>query len=144
MLKKQKLRRSTSKKPLSARMKAKIAFESALAVKALEPVVLKLKDLVDYTDYFVITSGSSITQVSAIFENIMRSADIKGIRSFGVEGEKEARWIVIDWGDVIVHIFYHPLREFYELEKLWADAPRVNFERSSKNRSQEPKPDELV
>jgi ribosome-associated protein len=119
-------------KKLSSRKKALLAIEAGRAAKAVEPVALQVGKLVDYTDYFVILSGQSTVQVRAIFEKI--GAMIASTRSpaSGSEGEREGRWAVVDWGDVVIHIFHRDLRGFYELERLWADAARLKIPEEGK------------
>jgi len=114
-------------KTFSSKKKALLAVEAGRAMKAQEPVVLRVGKLVDYTDYFVIMHGESTRQVQAIFESIWQVISQTGIKPLGIEGEREGRWVVIDWDDVVIHIFYKELRDFYELEKLWADAPRLKL-----------------
>lgn len=104
-----------------------MAVEAGRAAKAIDPVALRVGKLVDYTDYFVILSGESTVQVKAIFEKIRAMIHLTRSQPIGTEGEQEGRWVVVDWGDVVVHIFYKGLREFYDLEKLWADAPRLKI-----------------
>ena len=124
-------------KALSSRKKALLAVEAGMAMKAQEPVVLRVGKLVDYTDYFVIMHGDSTRQVQAIFESILAMIAQTGIKPLGVEGEREGRWVVIDWGDVVIHIFYKELRDFYELEKLWGDAPRMKIPQTSSSTSED-------
>jgi ribosome-associated protein len=88
-------------------------------------LVLDLKGLTIIADYFVICSGESTTHVRAITESIEEKADRAGIRPSGVEGLTHSRWVLIDYGDVIVHIFEGETRSFYEIEKLWMDAHSV-------------------
>jgi ribosome-associated protein len=113
-------------KKLTGKNKALLAVSAGQAIKAVEPVVIKVGELVDYTDYFVIMHGESMRQVMAIAENIVSAISETQEPGFGIEGEPEGRWVVIDWGDVVVHVFLRELRQFYELEKLWADASRVS------------------
>ncbi len=108
----------------SSRKKALLAVEAGLANKARDPVVIKVGELIDYTDYFVIMHGESTVQVQALVDGIAAAISSSRAPRFEMEGETEGRWVVIDWGDVIVHVFLKELRGFYELEKLWADAPR--------------------
>jgi ribosome-associated protein len=79
-------------------------------------------------DYFVIASGASTTQVRAIADNIVRRLKEKGQRLWHIEGEREALWTLLDYGDVVAHVFLDRTRRFYDLESLWADAPRTSFE----------------
>lgn len=78
-------------------------------------------------DWFVIASGASSTQVRAIADNILKKLKEKGQRVWHVEGEREALWIVLDYGDVVAHIFQDQTRRFYDLERLWAEAPQRRF-----------------
>jgi ribosome-associated protein len=111
--------------PLDSREKALEIARLALDRKALELVVLDMAGLVMYTDLFVICSGQSTQQVKAIVERIEEGLKAGGIRPQGVEGRTFAHWVLMDYGDVIVHVFEEETREFYELDKLWMDAPRV-------------------
>ena len=87
-------------------------------------VVLDLKDLTWITDYFIITSGSSQIHTKAIAENIIVNIKEKPV---SVEGIDDGRWILIDYGEIIIHIFLNETREYYKLEKLWADAKIVEI-----------------
>lgn len=82
-------------------------------------------DLVHYTDYFVICSGTSTQQVEAIADNIEDELRQIGFKPSGVEGKRNAQWVLMDYGDMVVHVFEQEVRSFYELEKLWLDAPRI-------------------
>lgn len=89
--------------------------------------VLELKGIADFTDYFVICSGESSRQVRTIAEYIEETLkkDPARLRPFGVEGLVACRWVLMDYSDVIVHIFEEETRRFYRLERLWLDAPHV-------------------
>jgi ribosome-associated protein len=113
-------------KKITSRKKALLAVAAGQAIKAGDPVIIKIGDLVDYTEYFVVMHGESTRQVMAIVDNVLTTIKQTGNpRDGGVEGGSDSRWVVIDWGDVIIHVFLKELRHFYELEKLWADASRV-------------------
>lgn len=99
--------------------------DAALERNARETVLLDLRGLSDATDYFVIASGDSDTHTRAIAENIIGRMERAGIRPLGVEGASAATWILIDYISVIVHIFLPRVRDFYELERLWGDAPQI-------------------
>ena len=94
--------------------------------KAVEPVLLNVVDLTSITDFFLIASGKSSRQVQAISKHVARRMKEEGFRAYGVEGEQEGRWVLMDYGDVVIHIFYQSVREYYDLEGLWVEAPRVN------------------
>jgi ribosome-associated protein len=111
--------------PLTSRDKALEIARLALDKKAADVIVLDVGSLVMYADYFVVCSGASTQQVEAIVENIERGLARRRKRPLGVEGRSHAHWVLMDYGDVIAHVFEKETREFYELEKLWLDAPRV-------------------
>ena len=96
--------------------------------KAINPILLEVGKLTSLADYFLIASGNSSRQVQAISRYLSRRMREEGIRVFGVEGEQEGHWVLMDYGDLVVHIFYEPVREFYDLEGLWVEAPRVDVE----------------
>jgi ribosome-associated protein len=102
-------------------------LDAALEKKALDPVLLELKGTTSFTDYFLLCSGKSDRQVQAIAQGIEETLKKKGIRPLGEEGMSEGRWILIDYEDVVVHIFLEPVRKFYDLEGLWIDARRIDF-----------------
>lgn len=81
------------------------------------------------TDYVLVCSGSSDRQVKAIAESISKELKGAGIYPLGVEGENEGKWVLADYDDVVVHIFYEPLREFYDIESLWPFAKEVDGKR---------------
>ena len=96
--------------------------------KAQEVKVLKVRDLTVLTDCFVIASGSSSTQVKSLAEDVEFFLEHEGIRPLRTEGYDTKNWILLDYGEVIVHIFYPQAREFYDLEHLWADADHVELD----------------
>jgi ribosome-associated protein len=111
--------------PSSSKTKALYCARASLDHKAMDLVILQVKNHSSVTDYFVICSGNSDRQVKAIAVHIEEKLKTKGFVPLGVEGKREGRWILMDYGDVVVHIFYQPVREFYELERLWSEAPRL-------------------
>ena len=96
--------------------------------KAADILALEIKDLTAIGDYFVIASAGSTTQVKALADEVEEQLSKLGYEPRRREGYQSAQWILLDYYDVIVHIFYKETREFYSLERLWADAPRVNLE----------------
>ena len=96
-------------------------------------MVLELKGLTVIADYFVICSGESTTQVKTIAEHIRENLMKDGITPSRIEGFQYARWILIDYGDAIIHVFEEETRQYYELEKLWLDAPRIPLADEDKN-----------
>jgi len=105
---------------------ALLAAEAADGKKAFEILILDLRGLTSITDYFVICSASNITQTGAIADGIARALALAGSRPSHIEGGAEATWILMDYGDVVVHIFDEQTRAYYSLERLWGDAPRVH------------------
>lgn len=108
--------------------KALCAAEAALDKKGLEPVLLDVSRLDSYTDYLLVVSALSDRQVRAIADHVTEVMAEHGHRPIGVEGKREGRWALVDFGDVVVHVFYHPQREFYDIEGIWVDAKPVPLE----------------
>lgn len=109
-------------------VEVKGAVTAMLDKKAEKVVVLKLKGINDITDFLVICSGNSPRQNSAISDEVQRKLKKEfKMKAFGVEGEREADWILLDYIDFIVHIFTDEHRKKYSLEKLWMDGKRYNF-----------------
>ena len=104
------------------------ALAFALDKKALEPVLLDVRSLCSYCNYQLVVSGRSDRQVEAISEAIVVGLRDEGVRPLGTEGKRSGQWALLDFGDFVVHVFHHPLREHYDLEGLWVDAPRVPIE----------------
>ena len=111
--------------PPDAAVLARWAADYAGDVKAIDIVELDLRDVLGYTDYFVICSGGTDRQTKAIHDRIHAGMKKQhGILPRRVEGLREARWILMDYLDVIVHVFTPEAREYYRLEQLWGEAPR--------------------
>ncbi|MBU4426176.1 MAG: ribosome silencing factor, partial [Proteobacteria bacterium] len=91
------------------------------------PVLFEVGKLVSITDYFLIASGNSSRQIQAIARHLQRRMREQGFRPDGIEGEQEGHWVLMDYGDVVIHLFYQPIREFYDLEGLWIEAPRMDL-----------------
>lgn len=105
----------------------KIAVDAAEDKKAINVVALNLKEISLVADYFVICSGNSDVQVQAIATEVRKQAEKSGARIRGMEGMDSARWVLIDLGDVIVHVFHREERDYYNIERLWSDAKVVEF-----------------
>src|SRR5215210_8707527 len=101
------------------------ALRAASDKKALEMVVLDLREIASFTDYFLITSGTNVRQVQAIADEVVEQLKKQGTRAARVEGYKTAEWVLVDYGDFLVHVFEDKARRFYDLERLWRDAARV-------------------
>ena len=112
---------------LNIKKKAIEAAKTANSKKAKDTLILELKNLSTFTDYFVICSGESSIQVKTIAEAIEEKFSKNKIFLLGREGLSSARWILLDYGDVVIHIFNEESRAYYELEKFWLDAPRISI-----------------
>ena len=119
----------TPRTSLDGRELAQLALDAALEKKALEPVLLDVDELCSYTEYILVVSGRSDRQVDAIADAV--SARLKQTgrrRALGVEGVRSGQWALLDFGELVVHVFHHPARLRYDLESLWVDAPRVELD----------------
>ncbi|RAL25819.1 ribosome silencing factor [Thermoflavimicrobium daqui] len=104
---------------------AQIAATAAGEKKAQGVTILDIRGLSVFADYFVICHGNSQTQVQAIVKAVKEKVQKEGIMVKGIEGLRDARWVLIDLGDVVVHVFHKDERHFYDLERLWGDARQV-------------------
>jgi len=105
---------------------ALLAAEAASEKKATDVVVLDVAQTIVITGYFVVATGSSDRQVRSIADEVEdQLRETAGVKPIGREGEREGKWVLLDFGDVVVHVFQPDERDFYRLDKLWADAPRV-------------------
>jgi ribosome-associated protein len=102
-------------------------MNAALDKKALMPVLIDVSGMASYTDFIGIVSGRSDRQVDAIADHIKALMKSRGRHVLGHEGGGGGRWTLLDFGSIVIHVFYHPVREFYDLESLWIDAPRVKM-----------------
>jgi ribosome-associated protein len=112
----------------TSRETACLAARVASDKQAEAVTVLDVRELIAITDYFVVCSGTSDRQVGTIAQEVTRSLKERGTRPVRTEGEAGARWILLDFVDFVVHVFHEEEREFYRLENLWADAPRVAWQ----------------
>lgn len=101
----------------------RLAAEAALERNARQPILLDLRGLSDATDWFLIASGDSDTHVRAIADNILDRLRAAGVKPAGVEGKAGATWILLDYITLVVHVFLPRVRDYYQLERLWGDAP---------------------
>ena len=114
----------------SSRDKAVLCAREAAEYQAGDLVVLEVSRFSSFTDYFIICSGKSSRQVQGIADNLERGLRKWGIKLIGgCEGKQDGHWVLLDYGDVVIHIFYEPVRFFYDLESLWSEAPRVALDR---------------
>lgn len=113
--------------PQGSRNKALLCARAAIDKKAENVKILNLTDISGFTDYFVVCSALSDRQVQAIADSVEFTMKQDNHEILAAEGYSEGRWVLMDFGDVVVHIFMDALREYYDLEALWADAPRVKI-----------------
>ncbi|MCA9661700.1 MAG: ribosome silencing factor [Myxococcales bacterium] len=106
----------------------KAALDAALDLKALAPKILHVTEVAGYTDYVLLLSGRSDRHVRGITEAIVDALRKVGRRPLGTDGLDQHLWDLLDYDDFIIHIFYHPVREYYDLESMWSDAPRVELD----------------
>jgi ribosome-associated protein len=107
--------------------------------KAEDIVILEVEALVSYTSYILIAGGRSDRQVQAVAGHLERAARDAGVRPVGTEGTDGGCWALLDYGDCVVHVFRNQERDFYDLEALWSDAPRVPFDPvPEEHRAQQP------
>ena len=97
----------------------KLVMDSILDLKALDPVVINVSELTDVTDKLIIASGTSNTHVRALAENVCSKTKELGVKPLGVEGKESGDWVLVDFGDLVVHVMLPATREFYSLEKFW-------------------------
>jgi ribosome-associated protein len=109
----------------NAREKTLFCAKAAQGRKAFNICILELIGMTSLTDYFLICSGRSDRQVQAIGQFIQEQMKKEGVYSLGIEGIHEGRWVLMDFGDVIIHIFQDPVRYHFDLEGLWANAPQI-------------------
>lgn len=100
--------------------KLRIIKDSCKEKKGIDIKVLDIKGLSSIADYFVIVSGNSVRQVSALADEIEEKMDEKGINLENIDGKTTSRWILLDYGDIIVHVFHKDEREYYDIERLWS------------------------
>ena len=121
---------STTSSTSTALAFAQRAAQIAIDNKAQDVVLLDLRGVTDMTDFFLIASGTSDTHVRALGEHIMAELKKEGFPVHHVEGLEKGRWVLLDFVDFVVHLFHPTLRNFYQLERLWADAQEVPVERA--------------
>jgi ribosome-associated protein len=115
---------------LDGRTEALLCAQRALDSKAQDVVLLDVRGLASFADYFVIGSARSTRQAQGIADHVEEGLREHGVKPLGVEGHREGHWILMDYGDVVVHIFHETTRRFYDLESLWSEAERLLVEGS--------------
>jgi ribosome-associated protein len=104
------------------------AAQAVIDKKAQDVILLEISQVVSYADYFLICSGRSVVQVKAIANAVEESLHTRGIRPLHIEGLTEGRWVLLDYDELIVHVFLEETRSFYNLERLWGDVPCTTFD----------------
>ncbi len=115
------------KREPDSRARALRGVNAALERKAKNVVILNVREISAFADYFIICSGTSDRQVRAIAATIQEKLKTADILPLGIEGEAAGQWILMDYDDVIIHIFLDHVRTFYDLERLWSEAPRMDI-----------------
>ena len=115
-------------KALESKEIAKVAACAASDKKAQDIILMDVSKILIITDYFLIMSGKTERQTKTVSAAIQEELKKSGILPIGKEGESEAKWILLDYGDVVIHIFRAQEREYYQLERLWKDVPVIRFE----------------
>ena len=120
---------STNKEPAASEPDERMmmALHAASEKKAIDTVVLDLREIASFTDYFVITSGTNERQVQAISDEVFETLKKAGTPPARIEGYKSAEWILLDFGDFVFHVFDEKARKFYDLERLWRESKRVEL-----------------
>jgi ribosome-associated protein len=128
--------------PLEIEELVRLGAHAAAEKKAVDVVAIRVAELLVITDYFLIASGANERQVGAVADAIEDALREAGVKPIGREGEREQRWILLDYGDFVVHVFRPDERAFYRLEKLWSDAPRLDLPADVVNASSPDAPSE--
>lgn len=123
---------------ISPRDAAILAARAASEKQATDLRILEMTDVIVIVDYFVIASGSTERHVKTIVDEIENQLNLRGLRVIRREGERQARWILLDFGDVVVHVFASEERKYYELERLWKDAPEIAWSDASSTAADDP------
>lgn len=123
------MRRETTKRLSKTKLprEVKLSVKASQDKKAEDILVLDLRDISTFTDFFILMTGNSSRQNVAIYESIEQELKKDKLAPIGVEGKELAEWILMDYGSFIVHVFSKRARDYYSLEKLWGDAPRVAY-----------------
>ena len=113
------------KTSLTSEALVELAVHTLVANKGEEPLILDVRGLSSLWDYFIICSGGSKRHVQALAQHLQEALGQAGVKPLGVEGLEDGQWVLLDYVDVVIHLFIKPLREFYDLEGLWVEAVRL-------------------
>lgn len=120
------VRKPTAKRDVSVE-RAIAAARAASNIQAIDIRIFDIRDVSSFADCFVICSGQSDRQVNAIADSVVHELKKQGTKPIGVEGQREGEWVLVDYGNVVVHVFHPELRSFYNVEGLWSDAKEIPF-----------------
>jgi ribosome-associated protein len=109
----------------------KIVIDALEELKAQDIAILDVRGVATFTDLMVIASGTSTRQVRALADKVTEKATLAGVRPLGVEGQREAEWVLVDLNDIVVHVMLPQTRDFYNMEKLWAMHDRAGANRTA-------------
>jgi ribosome-associated protein len=109
-----------------------LALRAIVAHKGIEPVLLEVTEFCSFADYFIICSGGSRRHVLALAQHVEEALAQAGLKPLGVEGLEQGQWVLLDYNTMVIHIFVQPLREFYNLEDLWSEAPKTQIDTNSR------------
>ena len=124
-MKKRPKKAPSAPKPMDSLAEALAAHNALVDHRALDPVILDMREVTPITDFFLLCSGTSDIHIRSLSDAVVEALEELGIRAHNVEGYQGARWVLLDYGDFVVHVFSAEDREFYSLERLWSDAPAV-------------------
>jgi ribosome-associated protein len=122
---------------MTSREKALLCLKIVRERKAVQPMLFEVGHLTSISDYFLIAGGNSNRQVQAIAKHVSRRMKEEGFRAYGIEGEQQGHWVLMDYSDVVIHVFYQPVRDFYDLEGLWSEAPRIGTDEDENGNREE-------
>ena len=114
-----------AKESIDGKERLLLCINASLKRKAKNLIILNVKEFSSFADYFIILSGTSDRQVQSIAASIQQNLKEWGVTPLGIEGETLGKWVLMDYEDIIIHVFYEPVREFYDIERLWPEAPRM-------------------
>ncbi len=112
---------------MQAKHKQKLIYQALMDAKAQDITALDVRKISDFTDTMIIVSGTSTRHVQSVADKVIRGMRSHGVRAVGVEGEKIGEWVLVDFGDVVVHVMRPQTRDFYNLEKLWSDGKPIEI-----------------
>jgi ribosome-associated protein len=110
-----------------------LAVRTIVAHKGIDTVLLKVSEFCSFADYFVICSGGSRRHVAALAQHVEEALSRAGLKPLGVEGREDGQWVLLDYNSMVIHIFLEPLRDFYNLEDLWSDVPKIQIDQDNES-----------